>query len=132
MLKGNELLLSSLFYSVPHPENPMWYGAGNVLPIGKKYRSSTFPTKIMLKLYNDIVDVDGYISTIFIEDFKSIDDGTYTCTIRNSFGSLSVDIDTRETTQSKAGIDKYMLSGCELVDIENISLPSQNMKFAGE
>jgi hypothetical protein len=26
----------------------------------------------------------------------------------------------------------YMLSGCELIDIENISLPSQNMKFGGE
>jgi hypothetical protein len=50
----------------------------------------------------------------------------------NPFGSLNVDIDTRETTQSKAGIDKYMLSGCELIDIENISLPSQNMKLAGE
>jgi hypothetical protein len=132
VLKGNELLLSSLFYSVPHPENPIWYAAGNVLPIGKKYRSSTFPTKIMLRLYNEIVDVDGYISTLFIDDFKSIDDGTYTCTIRNPFGSLNVDIDTRETTQSKTGIDKYMLSGCELIDIENISLSSQNMKFAGE
>ena len=28
--------------------------------------------------------------------------------------------------------DKYMLSGCELIDTENISLPSQNMKFVGE
>jgi len=27
---------------------------------------------------------------------------------------------------------KYMLSGCELIDTENISLPSQNMKFVGE
>ena len=26
----------------------------------------------------------------------------------------------------------YMLSGCELTDAENISLPSQNMKFVGE
>ncbi len=26
----------------------------------------------------------------------------------------------------------YMLSGCELIDTENISLPSQNMKFVGE
>jgi hypothetical protein len=86
----------------------------------------------MLRLYNEIVDFDGYISTLFIENYKSIDDGTYTCTIRNPFGSLNVDIDTRETTQGKAGIDKYMLSGCELIDIENISLPSQNMKFAGE
>ena len=25
--------------------------------------------------------------------------------------------------------DMYMLSGCELIDTENISLPSQNMKF---
>jgi hypothetical protein len=131
VLKGNELLLSSLFYSVPHPENPMWYAAGNVLPIGKKYRSSTFPTKIMLRLYNEIVDVDGYITTLFIEDVKSIDDGTYTCTIRNPFGSLNVDIDTRETTQSKTGIDKYMLSGCELIDTDNINLPSQNMNFTG-
>jgi hypothetical protein len=28
--------------------------------------------------------------------------------------------------------DMYMLSGCELIDTENISLPSQNMKFIGE
>ena len=28
--------------------------------------------------------------------------------------------------------EKYMLSGCELIDTENISLPSQNMKFVGE
>jgi hypothetical protein len=28
--------------------------------------------------------------------------------------------------------NKYMLSGCELIDTENISLPSQNMKFGGE
>jgi hypothetical protein len=28
--------------------------------------------------------------------------------------------------------DKYMLSGCELIDTKNISLPSQNMKFVGE
>jgi hypothetical protein len=28
--------------------------------------------------------------------------------------------------------DKYMLSGCELIDTENISLPSQNMKFSDE
>jgi hypothetical protein len=27
---------------------------------------------------------------------------------------------------------KYMLSGYELIDTENISLPSQNMKFVGE
>ena len=27
---------------------------------------------------------------------------------------------------------RYMLSGCELIDTENISLPSQNMKFGGE
>jgi hypothetical protein len=27
---------------------------------------------------------------------------------------------------------KYMLSGCELIDTENISLPSQNMKLGGE
>jgi hypothetical protein len=26
----------------------------------------------------------------------------------------------------------YMLSGCELIDTENISLQSQNMKFSGE
>jgi hypothetical protein len=26
----------------------------------------------------------------------------------------------------------YMLSGSELIDTENISLPSQNMKFGGE
>jgi hypothetical protein len=26
----------------------------------------------------------------------------------------------------------YMLSGCELIDTENISLQSQNMKFGGE
>jgi hypothetical protein len=26
----------------------------------------------------------------------------------------------------------HMLSGCELIDTENISLPSQNMKFFGE
>jgi hypothetical protein len=26
----------------------------------------------------------------------------------------------------------YMLSGCELIDTENISLPRQNMKFGGE
>jgi hypothetical protein len=25
-----------------------------------------------------------------------------------------------------------MLSGCELIDTENISLPSQNMKISGE
>jgi hypothetical protein len=25
-----------------------------------------------------------------------------------------------------------ILSGCELIDTENISLPSQNMKFVGE
>ena len=86
----------------------------------------------MLRLYNEIVNVDGYISTLYIEDFHSIDDGIYTCTIRNPFGSLNVDIDTRETTQSKAGIAKYMLSGCEWIDTDNINLPSQNMKFAGE
>jgi len=28
--------------------------------------------------------------------------------------------------------DMYMLSGCELIDTENISLPSQNMKIVGE
>jgi hypothetical protein len=28
--------------------------------------------------------------------------------------------------------DKYMLSGCELIDTEHISLASQNMKFVGE
>jgi hypothetical protein len=28
--------------------------------------------------------------------------------------------------------DMYMLSGCELIDTENISLPSQNMKLGGE
>jgi len=26
-------------------------------------------------------------------------------------------------------LDKYMLSGCELIDTENISLPSQNMSL---
>ena len=26
----------------------------------------------------------------------------------------------------------YMLSGCKLIDAENISLQSQNMKFVGE
>jgi hypothetical protein len=34
---------------------------------------------------------------------------------------------TKNTT-----LAKYMLSGCELIDTENISLPSQNMKFVGE
>jgi hypothetical protein len=28
--------------------------------------------------------------------------------------------------------NKYMLSGCELIDTEYISLPSQNMKFGVE
>ena len=28
--------------------------------------------------------------------------------------------------------DTYMLSGCELIDTENISLPSQNITFVGE
>jgi hypothetical protein len=28
--------------------------------------------------------------------------------------------------------EMYMLSGCELIDTENISLPSQNMKFGSE
>jgi hypothetical protein len=28
--------------------------------------------------------------------------------------------------------DMYMLSGCELIDTENIGLTSQNMKFVGE
>ena len=57
VLKGNELSLSSLFYSVPHPENPIWYAAGNVLPLEKKYRLSTLPSKIVLRLYNEIVDI---------------------------------------------------------------------------
>jgi hypothetical protein len=30
------------------------------------------------------------------------------------------------------GLCVYMLSGCKLIDAENISLPSQNMKFGGE
>jgi hypothetical protein len=29
-------------------------------------------------------------------------------------------------------IGGFMLSGCELIDTENISLPSQNMKLGGE
>jgi hypothetical protein len=89
LVEGNEVLVSSLFYSVPHSENPIWYAAGNVLPIGKKYRSSTFPTKIMLRRFNEIVDVDGYISTLFIDDFHSIDEGTYTCT-NTSFRSTKI------------------------------------------
>jgi hypothetical protein len=32
----------------------------------------------------------------------------------------------------KSKVDKYMFSGCELIDTENISLPSQNMKLGGE
>jgi hypothetical protein len=28
--------------------------------------------------------------------------------------------------------DTYMVSGCELIDTENINLPSQNMRFGGE
>jgi hypothetical protein len=28
--------------------------------------------------------------------------------------------------------EKYMLSGCELIDTENICLPSQNMKIGGK
>jgi hypothetical protein len=32
----------------------------------------------------------------------------------------------------KSDEDMYMLSGCELIDTENISLPSQNMKLGGE
>jgi hypothetical protein len=31
-----------------------------------------------------------------------------------------------------ANLDMYMLYGCELIDTENISLPSQNMMFVGE
>jgi hypothetical protein len=31
----------------------------------------------------------------------------------------------------KCRSNKYMLSGCELIDTKNISLPSQNMKFVG-
>ena len=88
-----------------HSENHIWYTAGNVLPIGKKYRSSTFPTKIMPRIYIEIVDVDGYISTLVIDVFHSIDEGTCTCAIINPFGSLNVEIDTRETTQSKTSID---------------------------
>jgi hypothetical protein len=34
--------------------------------------------------------------------------------------------------RSILGCDMYMLSGCELIDTENISLPSQNMKYGGE
>jgi hypothetical protein len=33
---------------------------------------------------------------------------------------------------SQPAKDMYMLSGCELIDSENISLSSQNMKFGGE
>jgi hypothetical protein len=29
-------------------------------------------------------------------------------------------------------INTCILTGCELIDTENISLPSQNMKFVGE
>jgi hypothetical protein len=29
-------------------------------------------------------------------------------------------------------VHMYMLSGCELIDTENISLPSQDMKFVGD
>jgi hypothetical protein len=93
--------LSSLCFSVPHHEHPIWYAAGNVLSLGKKYRSSTFPKKIVLRLYNEIVDIDWYISKHFIEDLKSTDDGTCTCIIRNAFGSFNLDIDTRETTLIK-------------------------------
>ena len=40
----------------------------------------------------------------------------------------------RKTNLPKApdNLCKYMLSGCELIDTENISLPSQNMKIGGE
>jgi hypothetical protein len=34
--------------------------------------------------------------------------------------------------ENKQNSDKYMLSGYKLIDTENISLPSQNMKFVGE
>jgi hypothetical protein len=37
-----------------------------------------------------------------------------------------------QTSCSASMADMYMLSGCELIDTENISLPSQNMKFVGE
>jgi hypothetical protein len=30
------------------------------------------------------------------------------------------------------GFGETSFSGCELIDAENISLPSQNMKFVGE
>jgi hypothetical protein len=46
----------------------------------------------------------SWYSTLFLEDFKSTDGKAYTCIIRNAFGSLNIDIDTRETTQGKTGI----------------------------
>jgi hypothetical protein len=39
---------------------------------------------------------------------------------------------SRENANIDVSVVMYMLSGCELIDTENISLPSQNMKFGGE
>ena len=39
---------------------------------------------------------------------------------------------TWSTKSTSLFFDTIMLSGCELIDTENISLPSQNMKFGSE
>ena len=49
--------------------------------------------------------------------YRSLDSGKDVCPI-------FLDVSTT--------FDKYMLSGCELIDTKNISLSSQNMKFVGE
>jgi hypothetical protein len=42
-------------------------------------------------------------------------------------------IDTEKYQPARQNmVDKYMFSGCELIDTENISLPSQNMKLGGQ
>ena len=41
-------------------------------------------------------------------------------------------LDNDNLSIRKTKCSKYMLSGCELIDTENFSLPSQNMKFVGE
>jgi hypothetical protein len=44
----------------------------------------------------------------------------------------SDDVQNSQTWSQNWSQEKYMLSGCELIDTENISLPSQNMKFVGK
>ncbi|XP_076078669.1 titin-like isoform X1 [Mytilus galloprovincialis] len=86
--KGDDLILSVMFYSIPYDFIIDWLQGLDNLNEDPQYSILVNNMTVKLKQYNVDVTTDGFISNLTIRNFKRRPSDVYSCRISNVYGEV--------------------------------------------